>query len=73
MKTGITGTEENDMNPHDDCVKRGNEQSTFDKVYFAIRYLQLDAAEVLCLVAEDAQGDVFGAWPQPERNLAELD
>ena len=61
------------MNSNDDCVKKENERSTYDKVYFAIRYLQQDTTEALCLVAEDALGNVIGAWPQPERNLAELD
>ena len=61
------------MNPSDECVRKDDERSTFDGVFFAVRYLQLEEREVLCLVAQDAQGNLLGTWPQPEKNLAELD
>ncbi len=54
-------------------VKRKNDEpSAFDGVYFAVRYVYRDTNEVLCLVAEDAVGNFIGAWPQPEKSLAEL-
>jgi hypothetical protein len=60
------------MERRDECGKKFDEHSAFDGVYFAVRYLQQDAAEVLCLIAEDAHGNFIGAWPQPEKSLGEL-
>jgi len=64
---------EANVNPNDECVKKNNYHSALDQVCFAIRYVQLDTNEMLCLVAQDALGNVLGTWPQPERNLADLD
>ena len=61
------------MNSRDESLRRDGEHSTFDGVYFSVRYLLQQTNEVLCLLAEDAQGNIIGTWPQPERSLAELD